>query len=39
MLAMLGLGSVASQVQHLMRLHAQMPVAPTPTGSGASSPT
>jgi nucleotide-binding universal stress UspA family protein len=38
MLAMLGLGSVGSQVRHLMRLHAQVP-APAATGSGASSAT
>jgi len=39
MLAMLGLGSVGSQVRHLMRTHAQVPVTPAATGSGASSPT
>jgi nucleotide-binding universal stress UspA family protein len=37
MLAMLGLGSVGSQVLHLMRTHAQ--VAPAATGTGASSAT
>ena len=39
MLAMLGLGSVSSQVRHLMRTHAQVPVAPAAAGTGASSAT
>jgi nucleotide-binding universal stress UspA family protein len=39
MLAMLGLGSVGSQVLHLMRTHAQVPVAPAASGTGASSAT
>lgn len=39
MLSMFGLGSLGSQVRHLMQAHAQVAAAPAATGSGASSAT
>ena len=38
-LSMFGLGSLGSQVRHLMQMHAQAPVAATATRPGASSAT
>jgi xanthine/CO dehydrogenase XdhC/CoxF family maturation factor len=39
MLSMFGLGSIGSQVRHLMQAHTQVPPTPAASGSGASSTT
>ena len=38
-LSMFGLGSIGSQVRHLMQTHTQVPATPAATGSGASTAT